>query len=157
MMTLTAELIALLNWMIATYHANSAADEYWFGFVLRHNLYVVPNIPFDTLAKFFRLECASKSKGGFWKIRIRANVPDLEELLPLSIRLGSEELLNCQKNNGDALEQVLMERFTPEQWVKHDSAAFYKRGDMTINGKQVQVKFNLAELTNERVLRKHFG
>ena len=156
MMNLTAELIALLNWMITTYHTNSAADEYWFGFVLHHNLYVVPNIAFDTLRKFFRLECAAQSKGGFRKIRIRANVPDLEALLPAAILLGSEELLNCQKNNGDALEMVLAERFTPEQWVKHDSAAFYERGDLVINGKQVQVKFNLAELTNEKVLRRHF-
>ncbi len=157
MMNLSAELIALMNWMITTYHTNSAADEYWFGFVLHHNLYVVPNISFETLSKFFRMECASQNKGGFRKIRIRANVADLEALLPTAILLGSEELLNCQKNNGDALEMIITERFTPEQWVKHDSAAFYERGDVNINGKEVQIKFNQAELTNERILKRHFA
>lgn len=156
MMTLTAELIALLNWMITTYHTNSAADEYWFGFILHHNLYVVRNIAFDTLRKFFRLESAAHSKGGFRKIRIRANVPDLENLLPVATLLGDESLLNCEKNNGDALEKILSEKFGDGKWSKHDSTRFWVAGDLVIDGKQVQVKFNLAELTNERVIARNF-
>lgn len=154
---MTTELIALLNWMIATYHANSAAEEYWFGFILHHKLYVVPNIAFDTLRRFFRLESAAQSKGGFRKIRIRANVPELKELLPMAVLLGSENLLDCVKNNGDAFEKVLCERFGDGNWTKHDSGGFWVAGDLVINGKQVQVKLNQAELTNERTLRRHFA
>lgn len=157
MMNLTAEMIALLNWMIATYHAHSAADEYWFGFVVDHLLYVVPNIAFDTLAKFFRLEKAAQSKGGFNKIRIKARADEMRALIPSAILLGSENLLDCVKNNGDALEKILSERFGDGTWEKHDSGKFFLAGDLVINGKQVQVKFNSAELTNERILRRHFS
>lgn len=154
---MSVELVTLMNWMITTYHEHSAADEYWFGFVLHHLLYVVPNIAFDTLRKFFRLETAAQSKGGFRKIRIRARVAELEALLPDAILLGNEDLLKCVKNNGDALEKILTERFTDTQWKKHDSGAFFLSGDIVIDGKQVQVKFNLAELTNERILKRHFA
>lgn len=157
MMDLTTEMIALLNWMITTYHAHSAADSYWFGFVLNHMLYVVPDISFETLSRFFRLERAAMSKGGFNKVRIRATVEELKELLPVAVLLGDESLLTeTTKNRGDGLEKVLSERFGDGRWEKHDSTKFFLSGDIEIDGKQVQVKFNSAELTNEKILRKYF-
>lgn len=154
---LTAELIALLNWMVAIYTAHTGADEYWFGFVVDHLLYVVPHMTLDALRPFFRMEKASTSKGGMWKIRLRARANELRELTKTAILLGSENLLTTEKNKGDALEKVLAERFAEEQWTKHDSTEFFLAGDLLIDGKQVQVKFNGATLTDEKVLRRNFG
>lgn len=143
-------------WMVIAYEMVSAADEYWFGFILNHMLYVVKDIPFETLARFFKKDTASTKKGGFKKIRIRANVDQLATLLPIATLLGPESLLECVKNNGDALEKILSEMFGDGTWHKHDSSKFWLGGDLVINGKQIQVKFNGAELTNEKVFQNNF-
>ena len=113
----------LIAWMLATYHTNSAADEYWFGFVLDNALYVVTGMTFTELTALCKGDRASSKRGGFAKIRIRATVPTLRELLPRATRLGPESLLNCEKNNGDAFERVIVERFTAREWAK-DSTPF---------------------------------
>ena len=147
----------IMNWMMETYHKNSPADEYWFGFVLGHMLYVVTGMTFEELARFFRLEKASTKKGGFAKIRIRARVGELQELLPRAILLGSEDLLTeAVKNKGNGFEKVIVERYTTEKWAQN-STPFFADGDATIGGLKVQIKLNGAELTNERMLRRHFG
>ena len=146
----------LIAWMLTTYHTNSAADEYWFGFVLDHILYVVTGMTFTELTTLCKGDRASSKRGGYAKIRIKATAPMLHELLPRATRLGPESLLNCEKNNGEAFERVIVERFTASEWVK-DSTPFWVAGDAEINGRQVQIKFNGAELTNEKTLRAHFG
>jgi len=147
----------MMNWMTETYHANSAAAEYWFGFILNHIVYVVCGMTFEDLKPFFRLERASTAKGGFAKIRIRARVPELTALLPRAIELGDESILTASvANKGDGFEKVVVERFTAEQWAKN-SVPFFADGDATINGVKVQIKLNGAELTNEKILRKYFG
>lgn len=158
MKNLTAEIIALINWMITTYHAHSAADEYWFGFIIDGMTYVVPNIPWETLVKFFKPDYTSHSKGHKFILRIKAGADECRALIPSAILLGDENVLTRKvKNKGDGLEIELVERFTADEWVKHDSSYFYQRGDVRINGKEVQVKFNGATLTSEQFLRETFG
>ena len=152
---LTPEMLALLMMMIKAYHDNSGADAYWFGFTVDHRLYVVPNIPFDRLMRFARLERTSTKKGGIRKVRIRARADELRDLLPLAVCFGSENLLTCEKNKGDALERLIAERYADTAWKKHDSRRFFEGGDLVIDGKQVQVKFNGGELTNEKVLNRN--
>lgn len=157
MKTITAEIAALIAWMIATYHTNSAADEYWFGFTLNHIVYVVKNIAFDDLARFFKTDRASSKRGGFTKIRIRARVDELTALLPMATALCTEEELKALNPNiGKAFEKVIYARYTTEEWVS-ESVPFFKAGDVRIDGKEVQLKFNGAELTNEKILTRYFG
>lgn len=144
----------LIAALIAAYHMNSAADEYWFGFVLNGLLYVVPHMTFDSLSRYFKKDRASSKRGGFLKVRIKATVEELRELVPAAVLLGSEELLK-RPNKGDAFEEVLTNRYLGKEWVK-DSTPFWIAGDLRIDGKEVQVKFNGAELTNEKLIRTHF-
>jgi hypothetical protein len=147
----------MMNWMKETYRANSAAHTYYFGFVLAGLLYVVAGMNFDELSAYFKMDRASSAKGGFAKIRIRANANDLKALLPMATLLGSAELLNDGHwNKGEMFEKIITERYTTEQWVK-DSVPFFKAGDAEINGEQVQIKLNGAELTNEKILHRYFG
>jgi hypothetical protein len=112
---------------------------------------------FTELSAYFKADRASSAKGGFAKIRIRANTADLKALLPIATLLGSADLLNDDHwNKGEMFEKVITETYTAEQWVK-DSVPFFKAGDAEINGEQVQIKLNGAELTNEKILRKYFG
>ena len=56
-------------------------------------------------------------------------------------------------NDGEHFERVLTERWTGETWVK-DSKPYYEGGDLRVNGVEIQVKLDGAELTNERVVLK---
>ena len=147
----------MTNWMTETYNKNSAAHTYYFGFVLAGLLYVVAGMSFTELSAYFKMDRASSAKGGFAKIRIRANVADLKALLPKATLLGSEDLLTeAVANKGDGFEKVIVERYTAEKWARN-SVPFFKAGDATINGEQVQIKLNGAELTNERILKRYFA
>ena len=145
------------NWMTETYRANAAAHVYYFGFVLAGLLYVVAGMTFDELSVYFKADRASSSRGGFAKIRIRATSADLKVLAPIATLLGSADLLNDPHwNKGEMFEKVITERFTATEWVK-DNVPFFKAGDVEINGEQVQVKLNGAELTNEKILKRYFA
>ena len=147
----------MTNWMTETYHENSAADEYWFGFVVAGLLYVMTGMTFEELAAFFKMDRASTAKGGFQKIRIKAKAAELKALTAKALMIGAESLLTDEHwNKGEMFEKIITERFAGQEWVK-DSVPFFVSGDAVINGKQVQIKLNGAELTNERILRKYFG
>lgn len=158
MMNLTAELIATIAWMISTYHTNSAAAEYWFGFTVDHKTYVVPHMTFDALAKYLKPDYTSHSKGHKFILRVKASAAECRELIPSAIFLGEEGILTRKmKNAGDGLEEILSERFGDGNWNKHDSTPFDVAGDLRIDGKEVQVKLNSATLTSEQYLRKRFA
>jgi len=146
----------MTNWMTETYDKTSAAHCYYFGFVFAGLLYVVTGMTFEEISAYFKSDRASSKKGGFAKVRIRANSADLKALLPKALLLGDASLLlNETYNKGDMFEKVIVERFTTEKWVKN-STPYFLDGDATINGVKVQIKLNEAELTNEKILRKHF-
>lgn len=146
----------MMNLLIAAYIALTAAHEYWFGFIFNHKVYVVTGMTFNDLRPFLRIEKAAQSKGGHSKIRIKARVKELAELLPKAILLGDEEILNDDKwNTGIKFEKVVTERIAKQEWER-DSVPFWIAGDIELNGTQIQVKFNGAELTNEKTIRNHF-
>ena len=102
------------------------------------------------------MDRASTAKGGFAKIRIRANTAQLQDLLPRATLLGNESLLTeSVKNRGDGLEKVIVERYTGQKWSRN-TTPFFMDGDATINGEKIQIKLNGAELTNEKILNRYF-
>lgn len=145
-----------MNLLITAYEANTTATEYWFGFILNHMVFVVTGMTFAEIEKFFRIEKAAQSKGGFSKIRIKARVAECAELLPKAIPLGGEEILKDPKwNTGIKFEQIVTERIAGQTWAR-DSVPFWIAPDIELNGRMIQVKFNGAELTNEKTIRSHF-
>lgn len=157
-MTITATIAATIAWMLSTYHALSAADEYWFGFVVDHMTYVVPHMTFDELTAYLKPDFTSHKKGHKFILRVKASADQCRALIPSAICLGAEGVLTEKvKNAGDGLEMILSEKFGDGQWIKHDSTGFNLAGDLRIEGKEVQVKFNNATLTSEQYLRKIAG
>ena len=144
----------MTNELTTAYNKNSASHIYYFGFIVAGLLYVVTGMTFDELSAYFKNDRASTAKGGFRKIRIKANSADLKALLPKALLIGSADMLNDPKwNKGEMFEKVITEMFTSEKWVK-DSVPFHLAGDAVINGENVQIKLNGAELTNERILTR---
>ena len=145
----------MTNELTTAYNKNSASHIYYFGFILAGLLYAVCGMSFDELSAYFKNDRASTAKGGFRKIRIKATSADLKALLPKALLIGSADMLLDEKwNKGEMFEKVITEMFTTEKWTK-DSVPFFLAGDAVINGENVQIKLNGAELTNERILTRY--
>ena len=140
--------------MMTAYNARSAAHTYALGFTHAGSLYAV-KLSFTELSRFFKLDRASSKRGGFAKIRIKLTAADRAELSDTAELIGTEDLLtkDAAHNKGENFERELTERWTSETWVK-DSVPFWVAGDIRVDGVEIQVKLDGAELTNERTLGK---
>lgn len=143
-----------MNEMVILYARKSAAHKYALGFVYEGKLYVVV-LSFAELSRFFKLDRASSKRGGFAKIRIKLTAKDRAELSATAELIGAEDLLtkDAKHNKGENFERELTERWTAETWVK-DSVPFYVAGDIRVDGVEIQVKLDGAELTNEKILSR---
>ena len=140
--------------MKVAYCARSAAHKYALGFVFGGCLYVI-TLSFAELSRFFKLDRASSKRGGFAKIRIKLTSAERAELAKTAELLGAESLLtkDAKHNKDENFERELTERWTTETWVK-DSVPFWVAGDIRVNGEEIQVKLDGAELTNEKLLSR---
>lgn len=143
------------NEMITRYNALSAATAYLIGFVLNGILYYTMSA--HIADEFLKFDHMAEKRGGWAKIRIRLSSADRKALVACgkAIMIGSADLLNTEDkyNKGERFERIVTETLTGERWVK-DSVPFNVAGDIVLNGEQVQVKFDGAELTNERTLMR---
>ena len=146
----------MMNLLIAAYIALTTATEYWFGFTYGHKVYAVTGLTFADLRPLLKIEKAAASKGGHSKIRIKARVAEMAALLPKAVCLGGEEILADEKwNTGIKFEKIVTEQIAGQEWQR-DSVPFWIAPDIELNGRKIQVKFNGAELTNEKTIRLHF-
>ena len=143
-----------MNEMTITYARKTAAHKYALGFVYEGRLYVVV-LSFAELSRYFKLDRASSKRGGFAKIRIKLTAKDRAELSAMAELLGAEDLLTAdpKHNKGENFERELTERWTAETWVK-DSVPFWVAGDIRVDGVEIQIKLDGAELTNEKILSR---
>lgn len=139
--------------MIRTYNKLSAAHSYILGLTDKEAVYYV-TVGWDELRKYLKADRASSKRGGTLKARIRLSSKDRKELLETgrAVRLcGIDELTKGIYNRGENFERVITETLTETVWTK-DSIPFYVQGDIQLNGEEIQVKLDGAELTNEKTL-----
>ena len=143
-----------MNEMATRYNERAGAHTYALGFVYERNLYA-QKLSFEELSRFFKLDRASSKRGGFAKIRIKLTAKDRAELSATAELIGAEDLQMADPahNKGENFERELTERWTSESWVK-DSVPFWVAGDIRVNGIEIQIKLDGAELTNENILGK---
>ena len=143
------------NEMIARYNALAVATAYIVGFILDGMLYYTMSA--HIADDFLKLDRMSSKRGGWAKIRVKLTSADRKALVACgkAIMIGSADLLDTDDkyNKGERFEKIITETLTGETWVK-DSVPFNMAGDITLNGEQVQIKFDGAELTNERTLMR---
>ena len=143
------------NEMIARYNALAVATAYIIGFVLNGMLYYTKS---EHIAdNFLKMDRMSSKRGGWAKIRVKLSSADRKALVACgqAVMIGSANLLDTEDkyNKGERFERIITETLTGETWVK-DSIPFNVAGDITLNGEEVQIKFDGAELTNERTLMR---
>lgn len=140
--------------MKTLYNALSASHLYILGFAIKNILYYAM-MDFETLAKYMKMDRASSARGGFAKLRIKLTREQKAELLRMAKTCGMVDdlLKDTHHNKGENFERIITELLTPDKWVK-DSVPFNVAGDIVLNGENVQIKFDGAEITNERLLAK---
>ena len=139
--------------MIRVYHKHSASHKYIVGFIRNGKVYYV-TITFDKLSAMLKACKASSKRGGFNKVRVYVSANQQKAMISNGEAVEicmMEDLVAEKYNKGELFEKVITEKLTGEKWEK-DSLPFYEGGDIVLNGENVQVKLNGAELTNEKCL-----
>lgn len=145
-----------LTEMVSLYNTLSASHGYIVGFILNHLLFYVRfdgHLPTEIL----KLDRASSKRGGMAKVRVRLSSAIRKALVESgrAVCIGAESLLmtDDRYNKGERFERIVTETLTDTAWVK-DSVPFNVAGDIELDGQQIQIKFDNAELTNEKMLAR---
>lgn len=145
--------------MLTAYRALSASHLYLIGFSFRNYVYYVLQQGMIE-AEMLKLDRASSKRGGFAKIRVHVKAADRQRLVESGAAIQlchiSELTADAKHNKGENFERVVTEKLTDERWVK-DNIPFNVAGDIVLNGENVQIKLDCAELTNEKILAKLLG
>lgn len=138
--------------MIRNYRKFSAADSYILGFIYKHEVYMIEVK--EIMPRYMRVEHESSKKGGCAKLQLRLPQNYQKQLMRKgAICLGSEEILNGEYNKGVEFERLVSE-LNGQTFRGKDNVPFYVEGDLEIDGRQVQIKFNGAQIVVERTLKK---
>lgn len=138
--------------MFRIYKGTTRADGYIIGFIHNHSMYYMTLRELTT--DILRNDRESSKRGGKLKIRvyIKAAIRKLWVESGKAVKIGTENLLDMYKgdgyNKGEHFEHFIMESLTGEKWFK-DSVPYWEAGDIRLNGEEIQIKFDGAELTNE--------
>ena len=144
--------IALFYNLIARYNALAYTHNYIFGFTFNGNVYMT--FATNEILPFI-LKIDKASRGAGYSLRFKPTNKQKTLLLENSTLICSVEYLSEQKMNshynlGEIFEKMVHERFG-KNWKK-DNVPFTKGGDIEINGKAYQIKFEKATFASERTL-----
>lgn len=96
-----------------------------------------------------------RSRKGKTDIYIRFNSQkEKKRLAKTAFIIGSSEDLVSPRYNKGVMAERLVYAFYGLPWKGKDNVPFYKDGDITINGKRVQIKFEHARLAYGSTLRR---
>ena len=141
--------------MINNYRKFSAADSYILGFIYKHDVYMI-EVP-EIMPRYMRVEHESSRKGGAAKLQLRLPKGYQEQLIRKgAVCIGNESMLEGQYNKGVEFERVIYE-LNGQTFSGKDNVPFYVEGDINIDGREVQVKFNGAQIVVEATLKRLQG
>lgn len=152
-----------LDRMRKQYAQYTAAEGYAIGFHIGEDVYcaMLEEIP----RRYTRIQKESRSNGGGYGLYIK--VTDLKhklELLKYAQKVGTlSDLVDTEGhidkhgkrvffNKGVMFEKLVWE-LNGQAFRGKDSVRFYESGDITINGKEIQVKYEWARICYDRTLK----
>ena len=138
--------------MIRQYRRFSAAEAYIIGFEYKHTVYAV--MVDEIMPRYMRVEHESSKKGGAAKLQLRLPNKYKEQLLRKgAVALGGEEILVGEYNKGVEFERIISE-MNGQTFRGKENVGFWVEGDLEIDGRQVQIKFNGAQIVVETTLKR---
>jgi hypothetical protein len=143
------------NHAIREYRKYTAADGYIVCFLQGHGFYMAETE--ELMPRWMKM--MEKSEGHDEKLQIDLKAHHKKELIRKgAVQLMTEEEFLAQKskkayNKGWMTEKVIFEHFGIE-WDGPDKVRFDKDGDITINGKRYQIKFENAQVVTTTTIHK---
>lgn len=138
--------------MIKNYRKFSAAEGYMLGFEYKKQVYAI--LVDEIMPRFMRVEHESSKKGGAQKLQLRLTNQHKEYLIRKGAKvIGDISILDGEYNKGVEFERWVFKQNNQEFRGK-ESVGFWVDGDITIDNKPIQVKFNGAQIVVERTLHR---
>lgn len=144
--------------MIYWYNRTAGAHKYLVGFVKFRKLYYVM-MGFQELSTMLKPDVTGKLADGSTHKKLRVRMSSDQAWMYLqsgrAVEIGTADDLAVIKgvcaNRGEAFEKFIVETMTGETWHR-DNTPYYKRGDMNLDGEEIQIKLDSATLTTETVV-----
>lgn len=145
----------LFEMMVNRYNELAYTHNYIYGFFFQNMVYMVETTA-ETMPYILKLDKASRGAG--YALRFCPTVEQKTFLLTKGAKaICSKEFFdltvkNSKYNKGEVFEKMVTE-FYGQKWEK-DNVPFTQDGDLTVNGKAYQIKFEKATFTNEKTLAR---
>lgn len=146
---------ALFEMMINRYNELAYTHNYIYGFYFQNMVYMVETSA-DVMPYILKLDKASRGQG--YSLRFCPTKAQKTMLLAKGAKaICSKEFFETsvkesKYNKGEMFEKMVTEYYGQE-WTK-DNVPFTEDGDLTVNGKAFQIKFEKATFTNEKTLAR---
>lgn len=141
-----------LDRMRKEYEQFTAAEGYIIGFPVKGNVYAVEftKIP----RRYTRVQRECSACGGGYGLYVYIGAKDAKKLMSKAVLMGTvEDLASDKYNKGVMFEKMVYEHNGMEYRGK-DNVPFHKSGDITIDGKEIQVKYAHARICYDKTLKK---
>jgi hypothetical protein len=142
-----------LDRMRKEYESHTAAQGYAIGFHIGDDVYcaMLDRIP----RRYTKIQKECSKAGGGYGLYINVNSKKhKQELLKKAIKVGTlADLEDAVYNRGVMFEKLVYE-INGQEFRGKDSVRFYESGDITINGKEIQVKYEHARICYDKTLKK---
>lgn len=134
------------------YERFTAAEGYIIGFPIENDVYA---IEFDKIPRrLTRVQKECSKLGGGYGLYVKITKTDAKKLVKKASKVGTlDDITDSIYNKGVMFEKLIWERNGMEFRGK-DSVPFYKSGDITLDGKEIQIKYLHARICYDKVLIK---
>jgi len=145
----------LFEKLIEGYNSKAYTHNYIYGFYFQNVVYMVETTA-ETMPYILKLDKASRGAG--YALRFCPNKSQKTFLLTkgatvLCSKDFFEDAVKASKyNKGEMFEKMVTEYFG-QVWEK-DNIPFTEAGDIEVDGKPYQIKFEKATFTNEKILAR---
>ena len=134
------------------YERFTAAEGYAIGFHIGDDVYcaMLDAIP----RRFTRVQKECKRAGGGYGLYINVRTKKAKnELIKKAVKVGTTADLKGQYNRGVMFEKLIYE-LNGQTFRGKDNVRFTEGGDIVINGKEIQVKYEHARICYDKTLTK---
>lgn len=134
------------------YERFTAAEGYAIGFHIGDDIYCAM---LDTIPRrFTRVQKECKRAGGGYGLYINVRTKKAKnELIKKAVKVGTMADLKEQYNKGVMFEKLIYE-LNGQTFRGKDNVRFTDGGDIVINGKEIQVKYEHARICYDKTLTK---
>lgn len=137
--------------MLASYEKHSKADFYKIGFAYNGIVYAVA--VYAIPEELIKVDRASRKNGGYMTLRIRLTKKQKMAMMPHAETICAvSEFEKLHKNKGNAFEMAIARQ--QGKTAQHNNIPFWVDGDIRINGKAIQLKYERATICNVYTLER---